>query len=152
MTASALIILCLSIITWTQVGYWQDSITLYDHTLKVTDYNWLTYYNRGHEYNDQGNYKQALEDFNRAIEINPGYDKAYINRGFAHQGLGNYRQAIEDHGRSIEIDPSHEEAYYNLVLSITVSAITSKRLRITTGQSKSTRVLQGRILTGAVFI
>jgi len=24
----------------------QDSIALYDHTLKVTDYNWLVYYNR----------------------------------------------------------------------------------------------------------
>jgi len=44
---SALSILCLSIITWTQVGYWQDSITLYDHTLKVTDNNWFIYNNRG---------------------------------------------------------------------------------------------------------
>ena len=44
LASSALSILILSIITWTQVGYWQDSITLFNHTLKVTDYNWLYLY------------------------------------------------------------------------------------------------------------
>ena len=63
LTSSALSILCLSIITWTQVGYWQNSITLYDHTLKVTDHNWLIYNNRGIAYNDLGNYRQAIEDY-----------------------------------------------------------------------------------------
>ena len=43
LASSALSILCLSIITWTQVGYWQNNITLWNHTLKVTDYNWFIY-------------------------------------------------------------------------------------------------------------
>jgi len=68
--SSALSILCFSIITWTQVGYWQNSIILFDHTLKVTDYNWLIYNNRGVAYNSLGNYRQAIEDYSRAIEIN----------------------------------------------------------------------------------
>ncbi len=113
LTSSALSILCLCIITWTQVGYWQNSITLYDHTLKVTDNNWFIYNNRGNAYNDIGNYKQAIEDFNRAIEIKPGYVDAYINRGVAYNVLGNYRQAIEDFNRAIEIKSDCTEAYNN---------------------------------------
>ena len=113
LTLSALSILCLSIITWTQVGYWQNSITLFDHTLKVTDNNWLIYNNRGVAYNDLGNYRQAIEDYNRAIEIKPGYADAYNNRGNAYNGLGNYRQAIEDYNRAIEIKPGYAEAYNN---------------------------------------
>jgi tetratricopeptide (TPR) repeat protein len=110
---SALSILCLSIITRTQVGYWQNNIILYDHTLKVTDNNWLIYNNRGFAYDNLGNHKQAIEDFNRAIEIKPDFELAYNNKGNAYQGLGNSRQAIEDFNRAIEIKPGYADAYYN---------------------------------------
>jgi tetratricopeptide (TPR) repeat protein len=113
LTSSALIILCLSIITWTQVGYWQNSITLFNHTLNVTDYNWLIYYNRGFIYASLGNDRQAIEDYGRAIESRPGYADAYYNRGLSYVGLGNYRQAIEDYGRAIESRPGYADAYYN---------------------------------------
>ena len=110
---SALSILCLSIITWTQVGYWQNSITLFDHALKVTDNNRLAYNNRGIAYNVLGNYKQAIEDFNRAIEINPNSEIAYLSRGNAYNNLDNYKQAIEDYDRALEIKPDYAEAYNN---------------------------------------
>jgi tetratricopeptide (TPR) repeat protein len=113
LTSSALSILCLSIITWIQVSYWQNNITLYDHTLKVTDNNWLAYNNRGEVYRGLGNYRQAIEDYDRAIEIKPRHVAAYNNRGNAYDGLGNYRQAIEDYDRAIEINPSYAEPYYN---------------------------------------
>jgi len=113
LTSSAFSILCLCIITWTQVGYWQNSITLFDHALKVTDYNWLAYDRRGTAYNDLGNYRQAIEDFNRAIEIKPDFADAYNNRGIAYGSLGNCRQAIEDFDKVIEIKPDFAEAYNN---------------------------------------
>jgi protein O-mannosyl-transferase len=113
LTLYALSILCLSIITWTQVGYWQDSITLFNHTLKVTDDNWLAYNSRGVAYKDLGNYGQAIEDYDRAIKIKPGYADAYNNRGLAYNGLRNYSQAIEDLNRAIKFKPRNAEAYNN---------------------------------------
>ncbi len=113
LASSAVSVLCLCIITWTQVGYWQNNITLYDHALKVTDNNWLAYNNRGIAYAALGNLRQAIEDYNRAIEIKPGFAEAYNNRGNAYKGLGNYKQAIEDLKRGIEIKPSFTEAYFN---------------------------------------
>jgi protein O-mannosyl-transferase len=112
-TLSILSILCLSIIAWTQVGYWQNNITLYDHTLKVTGNNWLIYNNRGFAYDNLGNHKQAIEDYDRAIEIDPGYADAYYNRGLAYNSLHNYKQAIEDYDRAIDINPGDADAYYN---------------------------------------
>jgi FOG: TPR repeat len=113
LASSALSILCFSIITWTQVGYWQNNITLFDHTLKVTYNNWLAYYNRGVAYNGLGNYRQTIEDLNRAIKIKPGFADAYSNRGVAYAGFGNYRQAIEDFNGAIKIKPGYADAYYN---------------------------------------
>jgi tetratricopeptide (TPR) repeat protein len=115
--SSALIILCFSIITWTQVGYWQNSITLFDHTLKVTDNNWHAYNNRATAYKDLGNYKQAIADYNRAIEIRPDYVEAYNNRALAHAYFGNYKQAIEDYNRAIEMKPGDADLYYNRALA-----------------------------------
>ncbi len=112
-TLSAFSILCLSIIAWTQVGYWQNNIKLYDHTLKVTGNNWLIYNNRGFAYDNLGNHKQAIEDYDKAIESKPGYADAYYNRGLAYNSLRNYKQAIEDYGRAIDIKPDFADAYYN---------------------------------------
>jgi protein O-mannosyl-transferase len=110
-TLSILIILCLSIKTWTQVGYWQDSITLFDHTLKVTDNNSFIYTNRGNSYSRLSNYIQAIHDYSNAIDIQPDDVNAYYNRGCAYTSLGNYRQAIEDLNRAIDIKPDYAYAY-----------------------------------------
>jgi len=113
LTLSILIILGLSIKTWTQVGYWQDSVTLFDHTLKVTDHNWFAYFDRGNAHKDLGHYVQAIEDYNKAIEIRSNYAEAYNNRGITHAVLGNHRHAIEDYNKAIEIKSNYAEAYYN---------------------------------------
>ncbi len=111
--SSTVILLFLCIVTWTQVGYWQNSISLLDHTLNVTHNNYIAYYNRGLAYQHLGNYKQAIGDYDKAVEINPKHSKAYYNRGVVYTGLGNYQQAIEDYDKAIEIYPKYEEAYFN---------------------------------------
>ncbi len=110
---SALILPCLLIVTWTQVGYWRNSIALYDHALKVTNRNDTIYENRGDANYRLGNLKQAIEDYDRAIEINPKYPGTYNNRGAAYAKLGDHRQAISDYDRAIEINPKHAGAFSN---------------------------------------
>ncbi len=39
------------------------------------------YNNRGNAYVEKGQYDQAILDFNKALEINPGYAEAYNIRG-----------------------------------------------------------------------
>jgi len=113
LSASALTLSCLFVATVTQVGYWQNSITLFDHTLNVAENNGLIYNNRGFVYSRLGYHTRAIEDFNRAIEIDPKDAVAYYNRGVAYFGLGDVKQSIEDFTRAIDLNPSHAEYYYN---------------------------------------
>jgi tetratricopeptide (TPR) repeat protein len=83
-------------VTWIQVRYWQNSITLFDHTLNVTDNNYIIYNGRGTAYSNRGNYTQAIKDYDKVIEINPEYVGAYSNRGNVYLKLGNESQAEED--------------------------------------------------------
>jgi Flp pilus assembly protein TadD len=110
---SALSIFCFSIITWTQVGYWQNSITVFSHALEVTTHNSRAYINLGAAYNDLGNYRKAIEACDEAIKLDAKLEKAYYNRGLAYSRLGNHKQAVEDYDRAIEIDPRHAKAYNN---------------------------------------
>jgi hypothetical protein len=111
--AGIIFLVIMAFLSWNQCGYWKNSIILFSHSLKVTYYNWFAYDNRGFAYTNLGNYRQAIDDLNRGIEIKPSYPEAYINRGNVYKGLGDYKQAIEDYGRAIEIRPSYADAYYN---------------------------------------
>jgi tetratricopeptide (TPR) repeat protein len=110
---SALILPCFFIVTWSQVGYWRNSIALFDYALRVTSHNVLIQRARGSVYDKMGNYTKAIEDYDRAIEINPKYAEAYNDRGITYGKLGNYRRAIEDYDRAIEIYPKYASAYLN---------------------------------------
>jgi tetratricopeptide (TPR) repeat protein len=110
---SVLILPCLFFVTWRQVGYWNNSIALYDHALSVTGPNDAILNNRGVAYGQSGNLRHAISDYDRAIEINHGNAEIYNNRGIAYGKLGTHRQAIEDFDRAIELDPGHAEAYFN---------------------------------------
>jgi len=111
--SSALILMGVTVVTWRQVGYWQNNFKLYDHALEVTNQNSLIFNNRGAAYNDLGNLTLAISDFDRAIEINPKYDKAYYNRGNAWGQKGEFDRAIADFDRAIEINPRYAAAYFN---------------------------------------
>ncbi|MCU4139364.1 MAG: hypothetical protein MW690_001296 [Methanophagales archaeon] len=51
-------------------------------------------------------YEQAIEDFSKAIELNPNYAGAYYNRGIAYAKLNQHERAIEDYNKAIELNPA----------------------------------------------
>jgi protein O-mannosyl-transferase len=110
--SSTVILLSLCTVTWTQIQYWQNGITLLERAVNITDNNYLAYQNRGAVYLALGNYRQAIEDFDKAIAIIPIYAEAYYNRGISYWHLGNEMQALRDFDKAIEIDPRHAEIYY----------------------------------------
>ncbi len=111
--ASTVVLLCLSFVAWKQVGYWRNSITLFEQAVKVTENNYTAYYNLGDAYAVLGNYQQAIGDYDKVLLINPKFREAYNNRGNAFAGLGNYQQAIGDYDKALSLNPKHETAYNN---------------------------------------
>jgi tetratricopeptide (TPR) repeat protein len=71
------------------------------------------YLNRGNAYKDKGLYDRAIQDYDRAIELDPKYADAYYNRGNAYKDKGLYDRAIQNYDRAIELDPKDAFAYYN---------------------------------------
>jgi tetratricopeptide (TPR) repeat protein len=66
---------------------------------------------RGNDKFSGKDYQGAIEDFTRAIEIDPGFKQAYENRGVAKFRLDDQTGAIADYSRALEIDPQDYSTY-----------------------------------------
>jgi tetratricopeptide (TPR) repeat protein len=60
-----------------------------------------------------GRPEQALEDFNRAIDIDPTRADGFLGRANALNTLKRYEEALPDYNRAIEIEPTLANAYVN---------------------------------------
>ncbi len=58
------------------------------------------YFNSGKAKYKLKDYKGALQDFNKAIELNPKYPEAYNNRGIAKAQLQDYRGSFISHTKT----------------------------------------------------
>jgi tetratricopeptide (TPR) repeat protein len=70
------------------------------------------YYKSGCDKLGQQNYRGAIADFNKAIEVDPEYALAYYNRGNANFLLGDFKPAVSDYDKTIALDPKNEDAYF----------------------------------------
>jgi tetratricopeptide (TPR) repeat protein len=71
------------------------------------------YYNRGNANSRQGHYDLAINNYTKAIELDPNYIDAYLNRGNAYFEKGRIRLAIADFDQAIELSPRYASAYNN---------------------------------------
>lgn len=109
-------LICMLLIGTTRhVSIWKDSVTLWSYEIKLLPKtSHKPYFYRGTAYYRSGDYWHAIEDFNKAIALDPKWALAYYNRGIIYGRLGYYQSAINDFNKVIEINPQYSEAYYNL--------------------------------------
>lgn len=110
----ALLSVILTSRTVRQIKTWRDSATLWSQGIKLFPGTAsVAYNNRGDAYSSSGNYRQAIMDYNKAIEINPKDADAYYNIGNAYNALGEYPSAISNYTAAIKLNPQHAQAYNN---------------------------------------
>lgn len=76
----------------------------------------LAYGKRGNVYFNTGNYDKAIEDYNRAIEIEPdvfAMSPLYVSRGKAYIRKDDTDKAIQDLDKAISLGGGSAEAYFD---------------------------------------
>jgi protein O-mannosyl-transferase len=111
--AAIAVLTILTVLTWQQCGYWENSITLFRHDLQVTKDNYLSHSNLGLALAEKGEIKEAIDHYNEVIRLKPYYPYPYSNRGAAYAKLGQYQRAIEDFDEAIRLKPDYAEPYLN---------------------------------------
>ena len=60
---------------------------------------------------ERGNYREAIDDYDSTLALNPNFTEVYFRRGIAHSSLKHWPEAMADYTRSIAIAPDYSEAY-----------------------------------------
>jgi Flp pilus assembly protein TadD len=76
---AAIVLLALSIRTWTQVGYWRTSVELFSRAIQVTTDNAYAQYNLSTAYQEQGDDARAILHLREALRIQPQMREAHYN-------------------------------------------------------------------------
>jgi protein O-mannosyl-transferase len=112
--ALVLIVASLSARTIIRNKDWKSEDTLWIATAAVAPSGQQIHNNLGDVYARQGNMPKAVEEFSKAIEINPNYADAYHNRGNTYQQMSQLDQAVADYQKAVSINPNLWQSYQNL--------------------------------------
>jgi tetratricopeptide (TPR) repeat protein len=97
---------------YSQLGNYKAAIQDYNKASKTTNQvqSDELFVNRGFAYLKVNAYLEGIEDYTRAIEINPGNALSYKNRAFAYNALGRKDQAIEDYRSAAKLGDKESQA------------------------------------------
>lgn len=114
-------------ITWRQVGYWHDTVTLFRHANDVTKDNYVADYgvgtglvgrfDRQEEETGQGDpelLRQAIESFEHAVALRPKYDTAEYAWGGVLKRLERYDEAATHFQACLKIGLEDEDVHTHL--------------------------------------
>lgn len=102
-----LILVTMTYLTFEQIRIWKDSITMWGHVIEVEPAKVpLAYGNRGVSFAEIGDLNRALEDYNRAIALDPFYTGIYYERGLVLAKMHKFEKAISDYDKAITLDES----------------------------------------------
>jgi Flp pilus assembly protein TadD len=99
-----------------QLGYWQNSITLFTQATQVSKDNIMAECDLGLAFAEQGQINEGILHERRAIQINPNYPAAQNNLGILLEEQGKWEEAAVPLMAALKTNPQYDEAYYNLGL------------------------------------
>ncbi|OGP49652.1 MAG: hypothetical protein A2Y79_04990 [Deltaproteobacteria bacterium RBG_13_43_22] len=101
-------------LSWLQVGYWKNSITLFQHAIKINNQNFKAHDLLGVALTEQGKFDKALFHFQEAKRIRPGYGPVYNNLGVALEKNGKTDEAVAQYLEALKVQPWAPDVHYNL--------------------------------------
>jgi len=110
LTAAA-VLLPLGVLSWRQMGFWRDDITLYKRATEVVPDNWWAEQLLGNAYAQQGRYEEAANSYKDSLRILPDSFEIINDLGYALLRQNKLDEAIELYQKTlpelpnISVDP-----------------------------------------------
>ena len=118
--ASAALILVLAALearaTRTQLDYWNNSVTLFQHMVKVAPNALPPHNNLGAALESQGQLDQAIHHLQLALRIDPNFPFSHYNLAKILQSKGDLEKALAHYRIALRFQPLHPKIFYNMGL------------------------------------
>jgi protein O-mannosyl-transferase len=95
-------------VTWKQIQYWNNSETLFQHAIDVTDRNYLAEHNLANALLDvHGRLPDAIAHLRESLRIHPDSARTHTDLGTALSNLPRYStEAVAEYEAALRIDPN----------------------------------------------
>jgi tetratricopeptide (TPR) repeat protein len=100
--------------TWSQLASWHDSVALWQSALRTTGPNAFALFNLGDALENRGQADAALQQYARALRIDPGYAQAHQNLGALLARQGPTQEAVHHLTAALRLEPRLPKAHNNL--------------------------------------
>ena len=127
--AAFTVIAALMVCARKQTSYWRNSESLWNHTIACTAGNYVAYTNLGATIANRGRFPEAIEYFQKALEINPDSAETHNDWGKVLLEQGRTAEAIEHFQKAVEIDPDCAEAHNNLGILLAAQGQTAQAIK-----------------------
>lgn len=107
----------LAVLTWNQAGRWSDTITIWEHTLAVTEKNHRAHLNIGNAFLHEGDLDKARRHLETSVRIQSKTPESQYLLGSVLLQLGPLEEAVEHLERAVSLRPRYAEAHHNLGLA-----------------------------------
>jgi len=116
--SAVILVLAFAVCASFQVRHWQNSVTLFEHTLDVTAGNYLAHYNLGASLAERGRLDEAIGHYAKALRIKPDLHEAHNNWGVGLWRQGRIKEAISHYAEALRIKPNDAMAHNNLGIAL----------------------------------
>jgi tetratricopeptide (TPR) repeat protein len=82
-------------------------------TLDTATHDADFFFNRGLEYDNKGQFDRAIQEYDRAIRLNPNLASAVYNRALVYANQGRFDRAILDYDQAIRLKPGNPDYFLN---------------------------------------
>lgn len=76
----------------------------------------IVHINRAAYFLSYEEYKKAIGEYEKALELNPQFAEAYNGIGFSYEALGKYEEALRSYKKAVELKPDYAIAYNNMAI------------------------------------
>lgn len=100
-------------VSWIQIGYWRNSITLFGHALDLNSDNHAAHFGLGNVLLSEGETDKAIGHYSEALKLFPNSD-IHNNMGVAMAQKGKTEEAAAHYLEALRMDPYRRNTYNNL--------------------------------------
>jgi len=115
---SAGVLLLLGFLSWQQAGFYENEETLWSYTLAHNPNCWIGHNNLGMVLEKKGWTGDAIDQYQKALKIKPGYADAYNNLGNVLTQDGQLDDAIEQYQKALTITPNIAAIHHNFGMAL----------------------------------
>jgi len=102
-----------SFLTYQRNKIWQNGEVLFTDVISKYPQNGFSWYALGNSDIEKKDFKAAIVNYTKAIQLEPYLVRSYVDRGLMYNQTGDYQSAMRDYTKAIELDKNLIAAYLN---------------------------------------